>query len=97
MRRNFLLRRKRARLFQVAISQNPFYPINAPATITLVPTGALAPFVVDIFEGSLPAGMSISNLTITGTPTTPATTNFSIRIWDQKQTLKIIPLEVTVV
>jgi hypothetical protein len=96
MRRNFLLRRKRARLFQVSITQNPSYPSNSTATVTLVPTGAQAPYTVDIFEGALPTGMSVSGLTVTGIPTTAGEFNFKLRIWDNRDTLKIIPIRMVI-
>ena len=96
MRRNFLLRRKRARLFQVSTNVQPSYTRNIPATITVSTTGGEGTNSIDVFDGALPPGMTLVGQTIAGTPTTAGTYSFAIRVWDARDTLKILRLTVVI-
>ena len=97
MKRFYLLSRKRARLLKVTSNVQPQYNVNNPLSITLSPTGGLAPYVLSLFSGTLPAGLSISGLTISGTPTQAGTTNLDLRILDKKGTFKPVYLGVKIV
>ena len=49
---------------------------------TLAATGGITPYSWSISSGTLPAGLSIGSSTglISGTPTTPGTSNFTVRV-----------------
>ena len=55
---------------------------------TVVATGGVTPYSWSISSGSLPAGLSIGSSTgiISGTPTTAATSNFTVRVQDSQGT-----------
>ena len=56
---------------------------GAPYQASLSVTGGNAPFVWTLGSGTLPAGITLAtNGLLTGTPTTPGTANFSVRVTD---------------
>jgi len=44
--------------------------------------GGLAPYSFSVITGNLPAGLTLANGTISGTPTTAGTSNFTVRVLD---------------
>jgi hypothetical protein len=53
--------------------------VNTPYTGTIGVGGGAAPYTCAITAGTLPAGLMISNCTITGTPTTAGTTTITVK------------------
>jgi len=56
--------------------------INVPYSQTLTATGGISPYTWSGVSGTLPAGLSLSGATISGTPTTPGTSTFTLRATD---------------
>ncbi|MCC7203175.1 MAG: putative Ig domain-containing protein, partial [Nitrospirae bacterium] len=58
--------------------------VNLPYTQTLVSTGGKSPVAWTIPVGNLPAGLTLNSATgvINGIPTTPGTSNFTVRVTD---------------
>ena len=57
--------------------------VAAPVAFVIEATGGLAPYRFEITEGALPPGLSMSESgRITGTPTTPGTYPFTVRVRD---------------
>ena len=62
--------------------------VNATAgsayNVTLTKSGGVAPFTWSVTSGTLPAGLSLNSATgaITGTPTTPGTSNVTFQVTD---------------
>jgi hypothetical protein len=55
---------------------------------TLSATGGTTPYTWSVFSGSLPPGLTLTGATITGTPTTAGTFNFTIRVTDSSTPAK---------
>ncbi len=52
--------------------------VGTPYAGTIVVTGGTAPYMCTITAGTLPAGLTIANCTISGTPTTPGTSTVTV-------------------
>jgi large repetitive protein len=63
----------------LTLTSPPAGTANTPYTGTIGVTGGTAPYTCSITGGALPAGLTISNCTISGTPTTPGTTTISVK------------------
>jgi hypothetical protein len=55
---------------------------GTPYSQTLASAGGTAPFSWTIVTGSLPQGLNLSGATITGTPTTAGSANFTVQVAD---------------
>jgi hypothetical protein len=66
----------------LTITSPPPGTVNVPYTGTIGVTGGTAPYTCTITAGTLPAGLTISNCTITGTPTTAGTTTLTVKATD---------------
>ncbi|HZI51512.1 MAG TPA: putative Ig domain-containing protein [Terriglobia bacterium] len=64
----------------------PTGSLGVPYSQTLNATGGNNPYTFSVVSGSLPAGLSLSGATISGTPTSVATSNFTIRVTDDNTT-----------
>jgi hypothetical protein len=74
---------------------------GSPYTGTVSATGGVSPFTWSVSSGALPAGLSLSSsttnsVTITGTPSTQGTSNFTIKITDSSGASGIQPLSITI-
>ena len=70
----------------VITTTSPLPPgtVGTPYITTLHATGGVSPWTWAITSGSLPAGLRLSTGgTITGTPATPGTRTFTVRVTDQ--------------
>jgi hypothetical protein len=56
--------------------------VTAPYNATFTASGGLAPYTFRLFSGGLPTGLSLSNASITGTPTAFGVWTFSIEARD---------------
>jgi hypothetical protein len=63
----------------LTLTSPPPGTVGTPYTGTIVVGGGTAPYTCLITAGTLPAGLSIMNCTITGTPTTPGTTTITVK------------------
>ena len=95
---NFTVQAKDSESPQQIVTANLFITVdsNLQITTTILPngvagdsynqsisaTGGLPPYAFTISSGSLPAGLSLSNGTISGTPTTAGTSNFTVQAQD---------------
>ncbi len=56
---------------------------GTPYSGSVQATGGISPYVFGVLNGSLPAGLSLTaDGTISGTPTVPGTTNFTVQVAD---------------
>ncbi len=70
---------------------------GAPYSASLAATGGTPPYSWSLYSGSLPAGLSLSSGgTISGTPTTAGTANFTVRVTDNASTSTTRGLTLTV-
>jgi hypothetical protein len=65
---------------------------------TLVATGGTAPYVWNISSGSLPAGLALNTSTgvISGTPTTPGSSGFTVQVADNTSATATKPLTLNI-
>jgi hypothetical protein len=63
----------------LTLTSPPAGTVNTPYTGTIVVSGGTSPYSCTITAGTLPAGLTISNCTISGTPTTPGTTTITVK------------------
>ncbi|OKI89313.1 hypothetical protein A6A27_01120 [Micromonospora sp. CB01531] len=63
---------------------SPWYTGQAYPTYTFTASGGMAPYSASLRSGSLPVGMALSSVTrnLSGTPTTPGTYTFAVRMTD---------------
>ena len=69
----------------VSIITTSSLPAGAPGIAysqTLAATGGVTPYSWAVIAGSLPAGLTLTGATISGTPTTGGSSNFTIRVAD---------------
>jgi hypothetical protein len=70
--------------------------LNQPYTQTLVTTGGLAPYSYAITGGSLPPGITLSGgAVISGTPTAPGASSFTVTVTDSESPAKTASLPLT--
>lgn len=68
-------------LLQITTTSLPNGLTQAPYSATLTASGATTPYTWALQTGTLPAGLQLnSNGTISGTPTTPGTSTFTVRV-----------------
>jgi Putative Ig domain len=65
-------------------------------TTTLTASGGTAPYTWSLQSGTLPAGLAISGQTITGTPTTPGTSSFVLKVTDNVAATATLSASLTV-
>jgi len=72
---------------------------NTPYDLALVATGGQTPYTWSLSTGSLPAGLTLGASTgvISGTPTSPATSSFAVRVADANSQTGPKALSLTVV
>jgi hypothetical protein len=56
--------------------------VNVPYTATIGVTGGTSPYSCSITSGTLPAGLSLSGCTVSGTPTTAGTSTVQVKVTD---------------
>jgi hypothetical protein len=68
----------------VTTTSLPSGTVNTPYVTTLLATGGTLPYSWSVTSGALPAGLTLdaNTGTITGTPTTAATANFTVQVQD---------------
>jgi large repetitive protein len=66
----------------VSISPLPAARLNEAVTITLDVTGGSAPYAISVVAGALPAGLTVSGMALSGTPTSTGTSSFTLRATD---------------
>lgn len=66
----------------VAPNTIPDGTVTAPYNATFTASGGVAPYTFRLFSGGLPSGLSLSNASITGTPTAFGVWTFSIEARD---------------
>ncbi|HNG31453.1 MAG TPA: putative Ig domain-containing protein [Blastocatellia bacterium] len=60
-------------------------------------TGGTAPHALSLHSGALPAGVTVSGNSLTGTPTVTGTSNFTLKATDQNGFIGFAPYSLTVV
>lgn len=82
----------------LTIASPPNATVGTPYTGTIGVTGGTAPYTCQITSGTLPAGLTANNCTITGTPTTAGTSTVTVKVTDSSNpTLtKTGPITITV-
>src|SRR5919106_1708239 len=68
------------------LEELPASEVNVAYSVTFEIIGGVPPYTVEIIKGSLPEGLSLSELTISGVPLERANSNFVIKITDQAGT-----------
>jgi hypothetical protein len=63
-------------------SMLPNGTVGVPYSATIGVTGGTAPYSCTFTSGTLPAGLSLSGCTVSGTPTTPITANLTVKATD---------------
>jgi hypothetical protein len=66
----------------LTITSPPAGTVNVPYTGVIGVSGGTSPYTCTITAGTLPAGLTISNCTISGTPTTAGTTTLTVKATD---------------
>jgi hypothetical protein len=66
----------------LTLSSPPAGMVNVPYTGMIGVSGGTAPYACTITAGTLPAGLTIANCTITGTPTTAGTATLTVKATD---------------
>ncbi|HLJ47001.1 MAG TPA: putative Ig domain-containing protein [Bryobacteraceae bacterium] len=93
--------------FQIAVNPAPLTvttttlpagTVNTPyPSTTLTASGGTTPYTWTIVNGSLPPGLTLSSGgTITGTPTTPGSSQFNVMVTDSRQATAQAFLQITV-
>lgn len=71
---------------------------NVPYTASISASGGTAPYSYTIVSGALPSGMALAPTgSLTGTPTAPGTTSFTVRVTDSQNFQASQALSLTVV
>jgi hypothetical protein len=60
----------------------PSGTVNVPYTATIGVTGGISPYSCTIASGTLPAGLTLSGCTISGTPTAAGTSTVQVKVTD---------------
>lgn len=83
----------------ITTSSLPNGTVGTAYSQTLIATGGLSPYTWSVASGSLPAGLTLIPATgaITGTPTTPGTSNFTLQVTDSAQATVQAKLSIVVV
>jgi hypothetical protein len=71
-------------------------PYNTPFLQALTATGGAPPYTWSISAGALPVGLALNNGVISGTPTTPGTSNVTLKVTDTQQITATQAITVTV-
>ena len=66
----------------LTLGNPPVATVGTPYTGVIPVAGGTAPFTCTLVSGTLPAGLTLSNCTLTGTPTTPVTATLTITATD---------------
>ncbi len=85
---------------QIATTTLPGGTVGQPYSQTLHATGGVGVLTWSVTTGSLPAGLTLSSSgTISGTPTTPGTSNFTVRVVDtfNQSDTQSLPLAISTV
>ncbi|WP_229738970.1 beta strand repeat-containing protein [Edaphobacter dinghuensis] len=85
----------------LTLTSPPDATVGTPYTGTIGVSGGTGPYSCTVTAGTLPAGLSISGCTISGTPTTAGTANLTVKATDSSSpvntttgpvTLKVLPI-----
>lgn len=85
----------------LTLTSPPDATVGTPYTGTIGVTGGTGPYVCTITAGTLPAGLTISNCAISGTPISAGTSNLTVKATDSSSpvetttgpvTLKVLPV-----
>src|SRR5205085_748485 len=69
--------------FSIVTTSLPAGTVNSPYSVTLAATGGKSPSTWALATGTLPPGLTLSSAgVISGTPTTPVTSTFTVRVTD---------------
>ncbi len=79
----------------VSTASLPGGTVGVAYSATLAATGGAPPYTWSLTAGALPAGLSLAGSTISGTPTTPGTSNFTVQASDGSQS-GTQPLSITI-
>jgi len=81
----------------IATSTLPTGQVGAAYSRTLVTTGGTLPYTYTVSAGTLPAGLTLNPTTgiISGTPTTAATSSFTVKVTDSKSCTDLAALSIT--
>jgi hypothetical protein len=80
----------------VSTTSLPGATVGAAYSQSLSATGGTLPYTWAISAGSLPAGLSLSGNTISGTPTTAGSSSFTVRVTDAANQTDSRPLQISV-
>lgn len=71
---------------------------NTSYSFSLARAGGHSPFAYDLSAGTLPTGLTINATTgvVSGTPTTPGTSNFTVRLTDDAGNITTSPQSITI-
>lgn len=69
---------------------------GAPYTGTFIGTGGTGPYTFAIFSGALPAGLTLTGDTVSGTPTETGTFNYTVRVKDSLAATADSPCQIIV-
>lgn len=83
---------------QIETTSLPNGTDNVAYSETLSATGGTAPYTWAVTVGTLPTGLSLDTMTgaITGTPTTPGTSNFTVQVTDDVSATDTQALSITI-
>jgi hypothetical protein len=83
--------------FSITTTSLPGGTVGSAYSQTLTASGGTTPYTWSITVGALPAGLSLSTAgTITGTPTTTGTSNFTVQVKDANASTATQPLSIVV-
>ncbi|MCC6389561.1 MAG: putative Ig domain-containing protein [Bryobacterales bacterium] len=100
--------RTRPKTFSITITSGPTITTSSPLPsgtagqaylpVTLAAVGGTQPYTWSILVGQLPAGLALNPATgvISGTPTTPGTSNFTAQVTDARQQSGARPFSITI-
>ncbi|HTW46492.1 MAG TPA: putative Ig domain-containing protein [Acidobacteriaceae bacterium] len=82
----------------VSTASLPAGTVSTAYSQTLAATGGVTPYTWSISTGSLPAGLTLTASTgvIAGTPTTPGTSNFTVKVTDSASNTSTANLSITI-
>jgi hypothetical protein len=81
----------------LTLTSPPAGTVNVPYSGLIGVSGGTAPYACTITAGTLPAGLTIANCTISGTPTTASTTTLTVKATDTSNPQKTTTGPVTLV
>jgi hypothetical protein len=73
--------------------------VSSAYSVTISAAGGTSPYVFSLVSGALPPGLSLNSTTgvISGTPTTPGTYSFTLKVTDTNGSVGNQPFSITVI